>query len=64
MLTGPLNVGLRITNVDALARVAVYRIDAADPSPYLALSDTLTLSNAYPYAAPALSAAMLVFQTP
>ena len=62
--TGPLNVGLRITNVDALARVSVYRIDAADPSPYLALSDTLTLSNAYPYAAPALSASMLVFQTP
>ena len=56
-----LNVGLRITNALSLANVAIYRIDAADPSPYLALQDTVTLENAYPYAAPSLSASMLVF---
>jgi hypothetical protein len=62
--TGALNVGLRVTDTVALARVAVYRTDAADPSPVLVTTDTLTLQNAYPYASPALSASLLVFEAP
>jgi hypothetical protein len=62
--TAPIVVGLRITNLSVLSRVSIYRIDAADPAPYLATQDTLALNNAYPYSAPALSASMLIFQTP
>jgi len=54
-------VGLRITNAHVLSTVTTYRIDASDPSPVLAEQATVPLSNAYPYAAPALSASMLVF---
>ena len=62
--TAPIVVGLRITNLSVLSRVSIYRIDAADPAPYLATQDTLALNNADPYSAPALSASMLIFQTP
>jgi hypothetical protein len=59
-----MNVGLSLTNAAPLSTVTIYRIDAADPSPYLVNTLPVTLYNAYPYAAPALSASMLVFESP
>ena len=56
--------GLRAYNDSQLTSVAVYRIDATHSSPYLATTDALTKNNAYAYAAPALSATMLVFTAP
>jgi hypothetical protein len=59
----PRSFGLRIFHPTVLTRVAVYRIDAAHPSPILVARDTLTKNDAYLYAAPPMSAAMLVFTT-
>jgi hypothetical protein len=56
--------GLRAYNDNQLTSVAVYRIDATHSTPYLATTDALTKNNAYAYAAPALSATMLVFTAP
>jgi hypothetical protein len=58
----PRTFGLRAFDAAALARVDVYRIDAAHSTPYLSQSDALVKYNAYAYTAPARSAAMLVFQ--
>jgi hypothetical protein len=55
--------GLRAFHAAALARVTIYRIDAAHPAPYLSGAAALTRANAYAYAAPPMSAAMLVFET-
>lgn len=60
----PRKFGLRMFDAATLSRVDVYRIDAAHKSPYLAETATLTKHNAFAYAAPPMSAAMLVFQTP
>ena len=54
--------GLRLFNAQRLARVDAYRLDATHPRPRLAQQDTLTKVNAYAYAAPPLSATMLVFR--
>ena len=54
-------VGLRMFHTEKLEELAVYRIDAAHPSPHLAQHDTLTKKNAYAYDAPPMSAALLVF---
>jgi hypothetical protein len=56
--------GLRAYNDSQLTSVKVYRIDASHPTPYLATTDALTKNNAYAYAAPGLSATMLVFTAP
>ena len=56
--------GLELTNADRLSKVAIYTLDAAHASPYLARNDTFTKSNAYAFAAGAMSASMLVFTTP
>ena len=56
--------GLELTNADKLGKVAVYTLDAAHSSPYLAKNDTLTKNNAYAFTAGAMSASMLVFTTP
>jgi hypothetical protein len=56
--------GLELTNADRLGKVAIYTLDAAHSTPYLAKSDTLTKSNAYAFSAGAMSASMLVFTTP
>ncbi|MEA2747934.1 MAG: hypothetical protein QOI41_2077 [Myxococcales bacterium] len=56
--------GLRAYNDSQLTNVAVYRIDGTHSTPYLATTDALTKNNAYAYAAPALSATMLVFTAP
>lgn len=56
--------GVRAFNADRLTAVDVYRIDAAHPSPYLVTQAAVTKVNAYAYAAPALSATMLVFRAP
>ena len=56
--------GLELTNANKLGKVAIYTIDAAHSSPYLAKNDTLTKSNAYAFAAEAMSASLLVFTTP
>lgn len=56
--------GVRAFNADLLTTVDVYRIDAGHPSPYLVTQDALTKVNAYAYAAPPLSATMLVFRAP
>jgi hypothetical protein len=53
-------VGLSITNADLLSKVTIYRIDASSATPYLVSSGALTLSNAYAYDAPPLSASLLV----
>jgi hypothetical protein len=53
--------GLELTNADRLTKVAVYTLDAAHASPYLAKQDTLTKKNAYAFAGEAMSASMLVF---
>ncbi|MDF2696170.1 MAG: Endoglucanase the largest catalytic component of the cellulosome / Endoglucanase precursor [Labilithrix sp.] len=60
----PRRVGLRTWNAEKLDSVAVWRIDAAHPSPHLAAQDKLTKMNAYAYTAPPMSAAMLVFTAP
>lgn len=57
-------VGLRAYNPGLLATVDVYRIDASHPAPFHAQHDALVKSNAYAYAAPPMSATMLVFQAP
>jgi hypothetical protein len=57
-------VGVRAYNADKLTSVAMYRIDAAHQSPYLAATDAVTKYNAYAYAAPPMSATMLVFTAP
>ena len=57
-------VGVRAFNTTRLTTVDVYRIDAANPSPYLAAQAPVTKVNAYGYAAPPLSATMLVFRAP
>ena len=62
--SAPRTFGLRLTNADKLGKVAVYTLDAGHASPYLARQDMLTRSNAYAFAAGALSASMLVFTTP
>lgn len=56
--------GLRAYNDNQLTSVAVYRIDSTHSTPYLATTDALTKNNAYAYAAPGLSATMLVFTAP
>lgn len=56
--------GLRAYNDTQLKNVSVYRIDAAHPAPYLVTTEALTKNNAYAYAAPGLSATMLVFTAP
>jgi hypothetical protein len=58
----PRSFGLRIFDAMPLEHVDVYRIDADHPNPYLAAQETLTKTNAYAYAAPPLSAALLVFR--
>lgn len=45
-----------------LKTVAIYRIDAASPSPIFVRRDTLAKKNAYLYAAPPFSASLLVFE--
>ena len=57
-------VGVRAFNSTRLTTVDVYRIDAAHPSPFLAQQAAVTKINAYGYAAPPLSATMLVFRAP
>ncbi|MBI4469687.1 MAG: hypothetical protein HY650_10240 [Acidobacteria bacterium] len=56
--------GVRLFNPERLTRVDAYRIDAANPSPYLAAQEAVTKVNAYAYSAPPLSATMLVFTNP
>jgi hypothetical protein len=56
--------GLRVFGAAALASADVYRIDAAHPSPYHAATEALTKVNAYAYAAPPMSATMIVFRAP
>ncbi|CAN5679256.1 glycoside hydrolase family 44 protein [soil metagenome] len=56
--------GLRLFGAAALSRVDVYCIDAAHKSPYLSQTVPLAKLNAYAYAAPPMSASMLVFRTP
>jgi mannan endo-1,4-beta-mannosidase len=58
----PRSFGLRIYHPAKLHDVAVYRIDAAHPIPALAEQAPLTKLNAYAYAAPPMSAALLVFR--
>jgi len=55
--------GLRAFDAATLSHVDVYRIDAAHKSPYLAEAAPLTKHNAFAYAAPPMSASMLVFRT-
>ena len=43
---------------------AVYRIDSAHQSPFLATTGAVTKNNAYAYAAPPMSATMLIFTAP
>ncbi len=54
-------IGLRIWNPAKLGKVAIHRIDAEHARPTLADEDNLTKTNAYVYAAPPLSASLLVF---
>lgn len=56
-------VGLRIFNTSKLGKVATYRIDANSATPKLVDEDAMTKTNAYVYAAPALSASLLVFES-
>ncbi len=58
----PRRFGLRISGAQSLEEVAVFRIDADHPSPILAAHDSLTRENAYAYASPPLSAAILDFR--
>jgi hypothetical protein len=57
----PRTIALRAYHSAALKTVRAYRIDAASPNPTLAGEASLTKLNAYLYAAPPLSATMLVF---
>lgn len=57
----PRRFGLRLFGVPRYDVADVYRIDADHPSPTLAGHETLTKINAYAYAAPPLSATLLVF---
>lgn len=54
--------GIRIFGSPSLGSVDVHLIDADHPSPLLADRQTLTRDNAYAYAAPSMSAALLVFR--
>jgi len=56
--------GVRAFHAAALASVDAWRIDATHASPFRASSQALTKNNAYAYAAPAMSATLLVFKTP
>ena len=53
--------GVRAFNAQQLKNVAAYRIDATHSAPFLASNAALTKYNAYAYAAPAMSATLLVF---
>ena len=57
-------VGVRAFNTKRLTQVSAYRIDAAHSSPFLVSTEPVTKVNAYAYAAPAMSATMLVFTAP
>ncbi|MBX3229151.1 MAG: hypothetical protein KIT84_02360 [Labilithrix sp.] len=57
----PRRFGIRLFGAERLARVTTYRIDATHASPHPAGTSDLTLTNAYTYEAPALSASHLVF---
>lgn len=57
-------VGLRAWNPGLYTTVDGYRIDAAHAAPFPALHDALAKRNAYAYAAPPMSATLLVFQSP
>ncbi|MBS2016276.1 MAG: hypothetical protein JST00_25560 [Deltaproteobacteria bacterium] len=54
--------GLRAFNTERLTAVDAYRIDPTHSTPFLASSAALTKVNAYAYAAPAMSATLLVFR--
>ena len=56
--------GLRTFHGQRLGKVDTYRIDAANASPVYAGQTALTKNNAYAYAAPPMSASLLVFRTP
>lgn len=54
-------VGLRLFNAQKLTRVAIHRLDADHATPTLAGQEALSKLNAYAYAAPPLTASLLVF---
>lgn len=57
-------VGLRAFHDAKLGSVDVWRLDAAHAKPHLAAREALTKTNAYAYAAPPMSATLLVFDAP
>jgi hypothetical protein len=57
-------IGIRFFHDAKLTNVDVHRIDAAHSDPYLAMHGALTKKNAFAYAAPPMSASMLVFSAP
>lgn len=60
----PRRFGLRLFNAWKLTNVDVFRVDAAHHDPHLAAQETLAKNNAYAYAAPPMSASLLVFRIP
>ena len=57
-------VRVRIANTKSLTKVDAYRVDATHASPFLATQAAVTKNNAWAYAAPAMSATLLVFRAP
>ena len=55
--------GIRAFHSALLTHVDAYRVDASHPSPFLASSEALSKTNAYAYAAPPMSATLLVLRT-
>lgn len=62
--TASRRVGLRAFHDAKLGSVDVWRLDAAHAKPHLAAQEKLTKTNAYAYAAPPMSATLLVFDAP
>jgi hypothetical protein len=56
--------GLRAFHSANLGTFEAYRIDQASPNPYLAAQGALSKRNAYAYAAPPMTATLLVFRAP